>query len=173
MFRSNQRGFNLLELIVTMGILALMTAILIPAYQSWLDVYRLKSSARGLAGHLEMARSEALSKQKNCAVSFQAKVNGVQYDYIVYLDNSGDYQYDSGETLLTTVTFSDLPGISLKSNDISWDNNDANEPSVAFDRQGLPRVKGGGFGDGTAVLKNSRGSKKTVNVTAVGNIRIN
>ncbi|NLC71951.1 MAG: prepilin-type N-terminal cleavage/methylation domain-containing protein [Desulfuromonadaceae bacterium] len=170
---SNQRGFSLMELITAMALMALMAAITVPAFNAWLAGYRLKGSAMALVGHLQRARSEALSKQTNCAITFNTTVGGVTYDYIVYLDSSGDLKYDAGETLLVTVKLADQPGISFKSGGIDLPNNTSGKPSVAFNPLGMPRDKDGGFGDGSVTLKNNRGSEKMVALSAVGNVRIN
>jgi type IV fimbrial biogenesis protein FimT len=172
MASSRQHGFSLMELITAMALVAVVMAISVPGFNMWLDGYRLKSSALALAGHLQRARSEALAKQTNCAITFSSMINGVTYDYIVYLDTSGDFKYESGEPLVAAVRLGDQPGISFKSGGITFPHNLSGQPSVAFNRLGIPRDKDGNFGDGSAILKNSRKREKIVTLSAVGNVRI-
>jgi prepilin-type N-terminal cleavage/methylation domain-containing protein len=49
---TGRSGFTLIELMVTIGVLAIMAAVAIPGFSRWLPSYHLKSAARaaGKAG---------------------------------------------------------------------------------------------------------------------------
>jgi len=56
----HHRGFTLLEVLVAVVILAILTSMAVPAFQSWLGDATLASSARGLVNGINLARSQAL-----------------------------------------------------------------------------------------------------------------
>lgn len=174
MKNKRNQGFTLLELIVAVTIFMLATAIALPSFQSWLATYNLKASARNLAGTFQKARSEALAKRANCAVTFNSTANGTTYDYIVYLDTGPvNWKYDSGEKLLVAANLSEGSGIAFTSGGISFADNTAGKPSVAFNPRGWPRFDDGSLGGGSVAIKNNRGSTQTVVLTPLGGVKIN
>jgi general secretion pathway protein H len=65
----NQRGFTLLELIVVLGILALVLAIAPPALAPALDQLRIRTAARDVAAALRLARNTAVSSGRETTLS--------------------------------------------------------------------------------------------------------
>ncbi len=63
-------GFTLVELMVTVAILAILVAIGIPSFQSTLDKRRLTGAAEQLYADLQYARSEAIRQNKSVTVYF-------------------------------------------------------------------------------------------------------
>jgi len=58
----SQRGFTLIELIITMAVLAVVAGIAFPSFQSMIANQRVKSAANGLAMGLVYTRSEAVKR---------------------------------------------------------------------------------------------------------------
>jgi type IV fimbrial biogenesis protein FimT len=56
-------GFTLLELMVTLAVLAILTAIAVPAFQTLFERNRLTSATNDLLGTLLMARSNAVTRR--------------------------------------------------------------------------------------------------------------
>jgi type IV fimbrial biogenesis protein FimT len=58
-------GFTLLELMVTLSVLAILASLGVPAMQEMLERNRLKSAARALAEDLQWVRSEAIRRNRD------------------------------------------------------------------------------------------------------------
>lgn len=78
--KNRSRGFTLLELMVTVAVLAILTTIAIPNYQRFVADSRMTAQANDLLTALHLARSEAV--KRNAPVSVNAMggdwVNGWQ-----------------------------------------------------------------------------------------------
>lgn len=62
------RGFSLIELMVTISILAILIAIAVPSFTSAIRDSRIDSLSRELQGALQLARSEAVKRRVNVVV---------------------------------------------------------------------------------------------------------
>lgn len=60
----NQRGFTVVELVVTIAIMAILFAIALPATQSWRESAANKEAARELLTWYRQARSEAVTESQ-------------------------------------------------------------------------------------------------------------
>jgi len=82
----NQRGFTLIELVVTISIMAILFAIALPATQNWRERAANKEAARQMLTWLRHARSEAVtdSQIKQVTLNLTAKTytnyNGTALD---------------------------------------------------------------------------------------------
>lgn len=55
-----ERGFSLIELLVTISVIAILSAIAVPSFQSMIETRRLIAATEGVYAHLQFARSEAV-----------------------------------------------------------------------------------------------------------------
>lgn len=62
-----QHGFNLIELMVTLTVLAVMISLGAPGFSEWLQSQRLRASAEAITNGLQVARGEAI--RQNLAVT--------------------------------------------------------------------------------------------------------
>lgn len=193
LFRKDQSGFTITELVIAVGIGAVLAGIAIPALSSWAPKYRLKRAARDVFSNFQLAKMTAIKENKACTITFNQDLvedgNTHNYDYVVFVDSDEDAEYDSGERIETKVDFSKAgPGKTNPYLGISFDtsegggdgltflpNNDG-LPSIAFKPDGLPyknTLSGLGlFGVGTVFLMNSEGDTKKVVLASAGRIRI-
>ncbi|MBI4489683.1 MAG: GspH/FimT family pseudopilin [Deltaproteobacteria bacterium] len=65
-------GFTVIELMVTIGVAAILMGIAIPSFLSWLPTIRLSSAARQIATDLQLARMRAISQNISLTVTFDA-----------------------------------------------------------------------------------------------------
>lgn len=59
---SVQRGFTLVELMVTVVVLGIFLSIAVPSFRSLLEAQRVKAMAYDMVADLSLARSEALKR---------------------------------------------------------------------------------------------------------------
>ena len=69
-----QRGFTIIELMVTLGIVGILVAAAAPGYQDWVATTRLNTHTNEFATALHFARSEAV--KRNATVSLCKSNNG-------------------------------------------------------------------------------------------------
>src|SRR5688572_13710464 len=61
-----QSGFSLIEILLALGIVALLGGIALVDYSGLLTFERLKQTGRKIAGYCERARAQAVSLQRSC-----------------------------------------------------------------------------------------------------------
>ncbi|NCC28291.1 MAG: prepilin-type N-terminal cleavage/methylation domain-containing protein [Gammaproteobacteria bacterium] len=65
-------GFTLLELMITLSVLAILASLGVPAMQDMLERNRLKSAAQALAEDLQWVRGEAIRRNRDLHLIFDA-----------------------------------------------------------------------------------------------------
>jgi len=170
-------GFTLTELMVTMVVLAIVTAITIPVFARWLPDYRLRAAARDLYSNFQLAKMAAVRNNSNCAVTFNQTVGGIAYEYVIFVDSDNDLEYDAGEEVITKVLWTDYKDVSFDTaqgggDGLNFANNDDGLPSIAFRSNGIPRDNSGAVGTGTAFLVNTKNMTRSVVISSGGNISI-
>ena len=65
MTSSRQEGMSLIELLVSMAILAVLAVIGIPSYQQWVRNTRIRNASESVQNGLRLARSEAAQRSAN------------------------------------------------------------------------------------------------------------
>ncbi|UCF92648.1 MAG: GspH/FimT family pseudopilin [Desulfobacterales bacterium] len=82
MMRKNS-GFTVIELMVTIAIVAILAGLAVPGFVGWLPNYRLRSGAEEIQSTLQLARIRAIKQNATATVSFdmanetyQASVDG-------------------------------------------------------------------------------------------------
>ncbi|MBF8261186.1 MAG: GspH protein, partial [candidate division NC10 bacterium] len=71
------RAFTLGELLVAVGLIAVLSAISLPMLTGTIEGYRLRSAAWQLAGDLRLARQKAVSTNRRRRICFNACVAAV------------------------------------------------------------------------------------------------
>ena len=101
-----EKGFTLIELMVTMVILAILLGLAIPGFSRWLPNYRLRGATRELYSNLQFAKSGAIKERAEWAVRFVSGTNS----YEVWSSGTNrvwDGYSTPNDTLVRTVSLPD------------------------------------------------------------------
>lgn len=104
MSRRQIAGFTLLELMVTVSIMAILLTIALPSFQGSLRSNRLATTSNELLASLSLARSEGIKSTRGGGVcaSADGAVCGVDWNlgWMVWTEKDGDGVYDNDETVV-------------------------------------------------------------------------
>lgn len=89
------RGFSLIEMLVVIGVMGVMVAIGVPAYNLWARSQSMKGAVQAIAGEVQMLRSRAMATGRTQTIHFALDST-----------NAGDYHVHENGRI--TATF-DLP----------------------------------------------------------------
>ncbi|MES2675220.1 MAG: GspH/FimT family pseudopilin [Pseudomonadota bacterium] len=114
---AQQHGFTLLELMITVAIVAILSAAVIPSFSELIMKSRLTSQARGLMASALLARSEAIKRNQTvilCASNDGNSCNGTWANgwIVVTTDNLVVHKHKAApkgfliNSALTSITFS-------------------------------------------------------------------
>ena len=175
-----KKGFTLVELGVILAIISIMSVIAIPNIISIMADFRLKAAVRDIVSNLQKAKMVAVKRNTLCTISFIVSSGDETYDYIAYIDEDRNFEYDPCDTIITSGKFSDYKsGVTLDpskggGNGLTFKINGNGCPSISFNSRGLAVSPGGasGMGMGSVYLKNNRNTQKCVSVHKTGRIKI-
>lgn len=126
-------GFSLLELMIVIGIIAILSAIVTPNVIRWFQNQGLRSAVSELQGNLQLAKLTAVRQNESCTVNFNT-VTG-SYDIpcanktVLLSSYSGGVVFGmppaSGGTMATAITFTSGGQCSLSRNVFLTDRNNS------------------------------------------------
>ena len=97
-------GFTLLELLIVVGLVAILMAFGIPSIEAYIKNDRLTSQINTLVSHLAYARSEALVRRQQvilCASSNSTScIGGWEDGWILFVDADNSSGFTDGEPIL-------------------------------------------------------------------------
>jgi type IV fimbrial biogenesis protein FimT len=105
-WRRASRGYNMIELITAMSIVAILLALAVPSFRYITNANRIASEGNGLLGDLQYARAEAIREGRNvgaCISNTGTSCTGGsnwQNGWIIYSDLNNNGTFDAGEPVL-------------------------------------------------------------------------
>lgn len=104
-------GVTLIELMVTVAVLAIVAAIAFPSFRGVLHSNRVATATNEVVATFALARSEAIRSSQGsgvCASLDGSACDGTWGDgLMVWADQDGNGQFQAGETVLRFVAFSE------------------------------------------------------------------
>jgi len=164
----SQTGFSLAELVIVISVIAILIAVAVPAFLSWLPNMRLKSDARNVVSSIQKAKVEAIKRNQCVGISFSTVVYpATGGNYVVFLDDGSGggtrcdgFQNGSEASLASTSVDKDVSLISASFT--------GSVSSISFNSQAF--VCGCKFGN--IQLRNNQSRWYKVTLTGAGGIRL-
>ena len=155
-------GFTMFELLITLGIVGILSVIALPNMSSFMKNNRLTTQINSLLSYLQYARSEAILRHKQiiiCASSDEVSCSGGWSDgWIVFNDDDQSGDLSGTETILKV--HEKLQGETVLSS--------SGPSTIIFDRRGFTPDSAGTFS-----LCDDRGvdDAKSISISNTGRIR--
>ena len=113
------RGFSLVELMIGISIIAILMALAMPSFQSWIRDIQIRNAAEAITSGLQRARAEAVARNTSVAFALGTDsswtVSVVTPAATIESRSSNEGSKDTTRTVLpagaTTVTFNNLGAI--------------------------------------------------------------
>ncbi len=130
-------GFTAFELAVSMAIMAVIAALVLPPYLHWLRGHRLRGAVTNLMGDMEMAKIRAIRENNFVVVRF------AQNSYTIFLDNgqpagtAGDW-IPAGESIIKSRTLPAGVKFNLAALNFEFIGSAGTDDITRFNGRGLP-----------------------------------
>jgi type IV fimbrial biogenesis protein FimT len=151
-----QQGFTLLELIITLAVVAILSAIALPGFDTFIRNNRLTTQANAFVSALSLARSEAIKRGSRVVVCKSAdgkqcsKNNGFEQGWIVFADSNNNATVDPSDEIIRV--FAAMPvGMTLTGNRFISD-------YISYTADGINKSINNGPQDGTLTLCQETGN---------------
>jgi prepilin-type N-terminal cleavage/methylation domain-containing protein len=155
---NGQRGFSLVEILITIAILIILAAIAIPSFQGYVINTNLKSAARDLSADFFNCKERAIAESRMYRITFNVGANNYR---IEQCNNTGSSC--NGYTTITTKTPTTF-NANIQITNAAF----GNGSSITFQTRGTATP-------GSVTLTNSRGSTAIVrtNITGKPSVQFN
>lgn len=169
--QARQRGFTLLELLITVALVAIVLAIGIPSFRDMMRENRLTAYANEFLGALAFTRSEAIKRGQRvvlCKSSNGSQCtadSGYAQGWIVFVaqPNATKAEINSNADILRV--YGALPV------GMTFVGNNPVKSYVSYNSDGLSRSFGGGFQAGTLTLCHENKGREVI-INSTGRARI-
>ncbi|WP_157085085.1 GspH/FimT family pseudopilin [Hydrogenophaga palleronii] len=104
----HQRGFTLVELMVTLLIATILLMLAIPSFTNQLRGWQRDSATKAFTAHVQLARSEAIKTSRRVVMCSSsngtscANSNEWRNGWLVFVDSNGNGSINNGETVIAS-----------------------------------------------------------------------
>jgi type IV fimbrial biogenesis protein FimT len=147
------KGYSLLEVMVVLGIMAILAALAVPNMFGWGPKQRLLSAANDIQGAINLARMAAIKENSYAVILFNTPAHG----FTVFVDSNNNGLKDAGERTLRAGVFK---------SDIDMATGFSGS-KASFDGRGLLVNSAANI-----TLQHARAGSKTIQVAVTGSSRV-
>ncbi len=146
----------MIELMVVVGIIAVVSAVAIPEMGDMLKEYKLRSAAREMVSSLQNLKLRAIKENARTVMIIDANND----QYTLFVDNNPENWALDAPELINVIDLRSK-GLEISSNFVS--------NTLGFNSRGLPAT---GIGGTITITKDANRSKQVI-INLAGNIRVN
>ncbi len=172
---SLQKGFTLLELIVTLAVAAIVLTMGVPSFQALIRNHRLVTLTNEFIGALHLTRSEAIKRNHRVTLCKSADglkctdSDGYERGWIVFDDpnDNADVDTDTNKTVETVIRVFQGPSTSTG---ITLQGNRPVRKYVSYDALGFSRLASEAFQAGSLTVCHAPDARYII-INSVGRVR--
>ena len=147
----NNRGLTLVELMVVIGIIAVVSAIAVPNLIGWRGKRQLEAAVNEVQTVINLAKTTAVKRGTPVTILLTTPAHGVT----VFTDNNKNGSMDPGDLVVRTIFYADSVSLS------------ASLSSLSFDQRGFTSA------DSITLASTQNSRQARIEVTVTGSSRIN
>lgn len=111
-------GFTLIELMITIAVVAVMATLVVPSFRDLIAANRLTTETNDFIAAVNKARSEAIKRSRSVRLTAVSDSSDWGDGWIIWVDNNDNDSYDTGEEVQSweavpaQITFNSGNGVS-------------------------------------------------------------